>query len=227
MLMPYTRLLHAVLFLLASFLVCLEVKCSAQESVHDRSCTVDGAGIFTTPEGKDRDNFNHGGWGFQAGGGFALTRQRESLHGHAWYFTANYLYDKFRVRKSALTDTITKESQLAAATSAHGDFSAVTLDPTFRVGLTRHTSLYWAGGFGWLHRGIGFNGVSMVPPLLPSSSALGRFASNSGVFDFGMGVNYAPTVFRGVMIFFEPRVYHGTAINSGSTLVPISVGVRW
>jgi|HubBroStandDraft_2_1064218.scaffolds.fasta_scaffold69539_1 hypothetical protein len=225
--MPIQKLYCCAAWAAAVLVLLVAIDCAAQEPVRDHSCTVSGAGIFAIPEGKDRDNFNHGGWGFQAGGGFALTRQRERDHGHTWYLTANYLYDKFRVRKSALTDAIAKESQLAAATSAHGDFSAVTLDPTFRLTLSRHSSLYWSGGFGWLHRGIGFNGVSMVPPLLPSSSSLGRFASNSGVFDFGMGLNYAPTSFRGVMIFVEPRVYHGTAINSGSSLVPISFGVRW
>jgi hypothetical protein len=131
------------------------------------------------------------------------------------------------VRESALVATIKKEPQLVGAKSADGDFSAVTLDPTFRWVLNRHSSLYWSGGFGWLHRSIGFNGLSMVPPLLPGSSSLGSATSNSGVFDFGMGFNYAPTSFRGVMLFTEGRVYHGTAINSGSTLVPISVGVRW
>lgn len=225
--MAYRRPLHPLLFALASVLLSVAGSGFAQESVQDHSCTVGAAGIFNTPEGKDRDNFNHGGWGFQAGGGFAFTRQSAPNHGHTWYLTANYLYDKFRVRRSALETAITKEPQLAGATSAHGDFSSITLDPTFRLTLTRHSSLYWSGGFGWMHRGIGFNGVSMVPPLLPSASSLGRFASNSGVFDFGMGLNYAPTVFRGVMVFAEPRVYHGTAINSGSTLVPLSVGVRW
>jgi|SRR5579872_922972 hypothetical protein len=212
---------------LAVLMSLIAIKCVAQELPHDRSCTVSAAGIFATPEGEDRQNFNHGGWGFQAGGGFAITRQAEPNHGHTWYITSNYLYDKFRVRGSALAAAIAKEPQLAGATSAHGDFSAITLDPTFRWTLNRHSSLYWSGGFGWLHRGIGFNGLSMVPPLLPSSSSLGGVASNSGVFDFGIGLNFAPRHLGGLMLFTEGRVYHGTAINSGATLVPISIGLRW
>jgi hypothetical protein len=206
----------------APLILCIGIDCLAQEPVQDHSCTVDAAGIFAIPAGKDRDNFNHGGWGIQAGGGFAVTHSAEPNHGHAWYITANYLFNKFRVRESALVATIAKEPQFADAKSAHGDFSAVTLDPTFRLTLNRHSSFYWLGGFGWLHRGIGFSGLSAVPPLLPSSSSLGSAVSN-----FGMGFNFAPTSFRGVMLFTEARVYHGTAINSGSTLVPISVGVRW
>lgn len=225
--MVYRRPLHWVLGALPSVLLSLVGSGFAQELAHDHSCTVGAAAIFATPGGEDRHNFNHGGWGFQAGGGFAITRQAELNHGHTWYLTFNYLYDKFRVRKSALTEAIAKESQLAGATSAHGDFSAITFDPTLRWSLNSRRSLYWSGGFGWLHRGIGFNGVSTVPPLLPNSSSLGSVASNSGVFDFGMGINFAPRSFRGVRLFTEGRVYHGTAINSGSTLVPISVGVRW
>jgi hypothetical protein len=215
------RVVALVLMLLVA------IKCIAQDSPHDHSCTVGAAGIFAIPEGEDRDNFNHAGWGFQAGGGFAVTRQAEADRGHAWYLTFNYLYDKFQVRKSALTDAIAKESQLSGATSAHGDFSAVTFDPTFRWALNRRISVYWSGGFGWLHRGVGVNGLSKVPPLLPNSSSLGGAASNSGVFDFGMGLNYGPRHWGGLMIFTEGRVYHGTAINSGSTLVPISIGLRW
>jgi hypothetical protein len=225
--MTYQRFLRPALLALTPFLLLPVGTGSAQEVVHDHSCTVGAAGVFVTPEGEDRQNFNHGGWGFQAGGGFAVTRQAEPGHGHTWYLTSNYLYDKFRVRKAALSSAIAKESQLASATSAHGSFSAVTLDPTFRWTVNPRSNLYWSGGFGWLHRGIGFNGVSTVPPLLPNSSSLGSVASNSGVFDLGMGINYAPRSFRGVMLFTEGRVYHGTAINSGSTLVPVSVGVRW
>jgi len=198
-----------------------------QEPPRDHSCTVDAAGIFATPQGQDRQNFNHGGWGFQGGGGFAVTRQAEPDHGHTWYVTANYLYDKFRVRSSALATAISKEPQLAGAQSAHGAFSAVTLDPLIRFALPRHYSPYLVGGFGWLRRGIGFNGANLAPPLLPSASSLYRVASNSGVFDFGAGINFAPRKLQGVMLFTEGRMYHGTAINSGSTLVPISVGVRW
>lgn len=216
-----------VLVMAAIFVSTTATNCRAQDVQRGLGCTVDAAAIFTTPEGQDRENFNHGGWGFQGGGGIQITHQAGTKHPHEWFLTVNYLYDKFRVRKSALEAVMTKDSQFATATSGHGDFSSVTLDPTFRLGLTRHSSLYWSGGFGWLRRGIGLNGVSGVPPLLPGSSSLGGARSNSGVFDFGMGVNYAPRSFRSLMLFAEGRVYHGTAINSGSTLVPVSVGVRW
>jgi hypothetical protein len=202
-------------------------KLSFDEERADHSCTLSAAGTFVTPEGEDRQNFNHGGWGFQAGGGFRVTHKSEQREGHAWYLTGNYQFAKFRARAAALAAAISQDPALAAAKSAHGEFSAITIDPTFRLRVERHYSLYLGGGFGWLHRGIGFNGANPGPGLLPGGNTLLREASNSGVFDFGVGGNFAPRAFHGVMLFLEARVYHGTAINSGSTLVPISIGVRW
>jgi hypothetical protein len=215
--------------------------CFAQEAPRDHSCTIDGAGIFSTPAGKDRQNFTHGGWGFQAGGGFAVTRPAEPNHGHNWFVTGNYLYTKFKVRGDRVPfpmGSLPMGSPFANATSAHGSFSAITLDPTFRLIPSRRYSLYWSGGFGWLRRGLSFNSSPMTSsstptppptpsPLFPGGTSLGGEASNSGVFDFGMGVNLMPKSFHGLMLFVEGRVYHGTAINSLSTLVPISLGVRW
>jgi hypothetical protein len=198
-----------------------------EQSRQDHSCTVGAAAIFATPEGQDRDNFNHGGWGFQAGGGFALTRPIEPGRGHAWYLDANYLYDKFRARGAALAHAISQDPQLAGAKSAHANFSAITLDPAFRFAATRHFNAYVTGGFGWLRRGVDFNTKNPVPGLLLSGSSLARVASNSGVLDFAAGVNIAPESLHGFMLFIEGRVYHGLAINSGSTLVPFSVGFRW
>ena len=210
----------------AALVLSFAVKCLAQEPIHDRSCTVGGAGIFATPEGKDRDNFNHGGWGFQAGGGFAVTRQAEPNRGLRLYLTGNYLFDKFKVRKSALLAAIPKEPGITGAVEGHGSFSAITFDPTLRYTRGRH-SVYGVGGFGWLRRGLGFNGTNQVPPLFPNGTSLGGVVSNSGVFDFGAGVNFVPSPRRGLMLFVEGRFYHGTAINSGSSLVPVSVGLRW
>jgi hypothetical protein len=199
----------------------------AEESRRDHSCTVGAAGIFATPEGQDRGNFNHGGWGFQAGGGFAVTSPIGPGHGSAWYLDANYLYDKFRARGSALAYAISQDPQLTGAKSAHGNFSAITLDPTFRFAGTRHFNAYATGGFGWLRRGVDFNSKNPVPGLLLSGSSLARAATNSGVLDAAVGNNFSPEVLHGAMLFIEVRVYHGLAINSLSTLVPVSLGVRW
>src|SRR5258707_6325950 len=114
--MSYRRFMRWILLLLAAFFPPGTVNCLAQETVHDHSCTIHAAGIFSTPAGEDGQNFNHGGWGFQVGGGFAITRQTKPNNGHAWYVTVNYLYDKFRVRESALVATIKKEPQLKGAT---------------------------------------------------------------------------------------------------------------
>jgi hypothetical protein len=224
--MAHEKTQRCAVVVLAVLVSLMAIECVAQELPHDRSCTVGAAGIFTTPEGQDRQNFNHGGWGFQAGGGFAVTGRAEPGRRLRLYLTGNYLYDKFRVRKSALLAAIPKESEITGAVQAHGSFSAITFDPTLRY--TRGLySVYGVGGFGWLRRGLGFNGTNLVPPLFPNGTSLDRVVSNSGVFDFGMGINFAPRRWHGLMVFSEGRLYHGTAINSGSTLVPVSVGLRW
>jgi hypothetical protein len=226
--MVHAKFFGCAVVAVAALLLLPGVDCRAQQPPQDHSCTVDAAGIFATPAGQDRDNFNHGGWGFQAGGGFAVTRQLEPTHGHSWYLTGNYLYDKFRARRAALGMAIADEpAQLTGAKSAHGNFSAVTLDPAIRFTRPQHYGFYFTGGFGWLRRGIDFNGKTPVPMLLLSSSSLDRVASNSGVFDFAGGLDLAPGILHGFRLFIEGRVYHGMAINSGSTLVPFSVGVRW
>jgi hypothetical protein len=201
--------------------------CHAQDRQQDHSCTVDGAGIFAIPQGNDGQNFDKAGWGFQAGAGFAVTATLSRHPGWQWFITSNYLFDRFRANAHSLAEAVTANPQLQGATAAHGDFSAVTLDIEPRLEATQRRNFYAVGGFGWLRRGIGFNGANPGTLLQSSGPSLDRLSSNSGVFDLGMGLSSGPRVFHGLMLFGEARVYHGLAINSGSTLVPISFGVRW
>jgi hypothetical protein len=148
--------------------------------------------------------------------------------GFSYYLTANFMYEKFRATAAALA--LAKASnpiQLAKATSAHAGFSAVTIDPSVRYAVNRRFSIYGVGGFGWFRRGVGFNGANPATLIQSNGIALDRLASNSGAFDLGGGANFGITKNGGLMLFAEVRVYRGLAINSGSTLVPISAGIRW
>lgn len=205
----------------------LTIACRAQERFEDHSCTVDAAGAFALPAGKDGHNFDTG-WGFQAGGGFAVSRNAEPGRGNSYYITANFMFEKFRATGAALDLAKTfNPMQLANATSAHGAFSAVTLDPSARHAFNRRTSVYGLGGFGWLRRGVAFNGANPATLLQSNGITLDRLASNSGVFDLGGGANFGLSKNGGLMLFAEARIYRGLAINSGTTLVPISLGIRW
>lgn len=225
----YITIVSAMLFMLA-------IHCDAQEATemkgHDHTCTVNFAGGTVWSFGKDGDNFNRD-WGLQAGGGIAINRPEEPGRGVQWFFTANYMYARLNATSKALA-AITSQppSSLSNAISAHGSFSAVTIDPTVRNLFTTHifgagASLYASGGFGWLHRGVGFNGQNPATLLQPAASTLGTASSDSGVFDLGTGMNITPGHFGGLMIYVEGRVYQGVTINRAITLVPLSAGVRW
>jgi hypothetical protein len=186
----------------------------------DHSCTVYVAGSFANPKGLDGKNFENG-WGIRAGLGVALWQTKEP-HGWSVFLTTGYNYDKFRATAKALGAT-----NVSGATSAHGGFSAVTLDPEFRYAANRQLNFYGSGGFGWFRRTVDFQGTDLGTLTQPDVGSFGRVASNSGVYDIGGGVNVGMNRSGGLMVFVEGRVYHGAAINSSSTLVPVSAGIRW
>ena len=200
----------------------------SEEPPQDHSCTVNAAGSFVIPEGNDRQNFDKAGWGFQAGGGFAITRQENPDRGWRWFITSGFVYEKFKANAQALGKAISDNPKLlAGATSAHGAFSAITIDVTPRYAISRRWSVYGLGGFGWLRRSIGFKGANPGTLLQSNGLTLDKLASNSGAFDAAVGINHGLSSKGGLMLFVEGRVYRGLAVNNGSTLVPISVGVRW
>jgi hypothetical protein len=49
--------------------------------------------------------------------------------------------------------------------------------------------------------------------------------SSSGSVDGGAGINFKKKGFP--MPYAEVRVVHGLAINHSTTLIPVSVGIRW
>jgi hypothetical protein len=213
--------------LAATALPLLALDGCAQEPSQDHSCTVNISGSATIPSGKDGTNFETG-WGIQLGGGFGLVRSTRAGRGNDFYLTVNFMYDKLRATSAALAEAKAADmKQLASATSAHGNFSAVTLDPTLRHHLSIRTSLYLSGGFGWFRRGVSFNGANPATLLQSNGITLDRLAANSGVFDLGGGVNFGLTRNGGLMLYAEARVYRGLAVNSGTTLAPLSLGVRW
>lgn len=225
--MPRGNLAQSVLAVAVALLQLTATHCAAQEARQDHTCTVDAAGILAIPEGSDGQNFDRAGWGFQAGGGFAVTPPPRLGSGWQWYVTSNYLYDRFKANAHALALAVAANPQLQNATAAHGDFSSVTLDVNPRLEFRGRYSVYAIGGFGWLRRGVNFNGANPGTLLQSSGPSLDRLSSNSGVFDLGVGINTKPRIFHGLMLFGEVRVYRGLAVNNGSTLVPISLGVRW
>jgi hypothetical protein len=193
----------------------------------DHTCTVSVGGIGAwRPFGNANENFDWGG-GIQASGGFALTPKRKVR----LFFVGTYLYAKLGVTNDALKSSQNIDTTPFAkdATDAEGRFLAVTFDPTLRFAVkgNHRLDIYGLGGFGWLRRDINFSQQNQGTLVNPSNSTLGNVVSSSGIYDFGTGVNYAPTWLHGVMIYVEGRFYHGAAINNKTKLVPFSVGIRW
>ena len=211
----------------SAILLLAVVDCQAQEEPPpDHSCTVSAGGEFVLlPQGTEGRNFQKGG-GFQAGVGFALKPLVEpppgAKLGPRLFLTANFSYDRLNATPGALA-----LANIASATAAHGSFSAATLDPTVRFPLSKRTSLYLSGGFGWFRRGVGFNSDNPGSLTQPNGHTLEKQATNSGAVDFGGGVNYGLSRQGGLMLYLEARVYRGLAVNSGTTLGLASLGVRW
>jgi hypothetical protein len=116
---------------------------------------------------------------------------------------------------------------------------SVTLDPTFRLPLGHRFSAYVLGGGGFLRRTVEFTQPTLAqtfvfnpwwgyigPALVPVNQILGTVTNNSGAFDVGGGLNVAlPRT--GAHLFIESRYFHGFTSNSNTTLVPVTVGIRW
>ena len=206
-------------------LLVLAIDSHAQSPPQDHSCNLDLAFEYTAPFGRDGNNFNSGK-GFQAGGGFEVSRPPEPDRGVSVYITGNFMYDRLPATAFALMDAIKGDAALTGS-SAHGSFDATTLDPTVRYLFNRRTSVYLVGGFGWLRRGVEFKGANPASLTMSNGLTLDRVATDSGVLDFGGGVNFGLTPNGGMMLFAEARVYRGLAVNTGTTLVPVSGGLRW
>jgi hypothetical protein len=144
----------------------------------------------------------------------------------------NFNFDQSDIKSSALQQAILLNPQntsLLSATSGKAKFYFTTLDPTVRIAMAGHFSAYFLGGFGWLRRTIEFTGVSSQGGLLqPNGPAVFGPSGNSGVVDAGAGIDRGlKRDGGGFKIYIEARVIHGLANNSGTTLIPLSAGVRW
>lgn len=227
--MAYAKPPRSALVTLAGLLL-MPIHGRAQEERQQHTCTIDAAYSFAFPQGEDGHNFENARWGILAGGGFAVRRLAEPGHGNDYFITANFMYEKFKATPSALykaqTTQTVSPNPLSTATSAHGSFSAVTLDPTVRFFKTRRGNAYLSGGFGWFRRGVSFNGANPGTLIQANGVSLDRLHAASGVFDGGGGVNFRLWK-NGTMLFIEGRVYRGLAVNGGSTLIPVSLGIRW
>jgi hypothetical protein len=62
--------------------------------------------------------------------------------------------------------------------------------------------------------------------LMTGYTSAGCIVSNSGRFDVGGGVNL-PSPFSTLNFFVEARYYKGLTTNTYTTIVPVTIGIRW
>lgn len=206
-------------------------QCLAQDDAAFHSCTLNLGGGWAPVSGSDANSLD-AGWNFQAGGGFALTSGPAPSHRWSAFITANFMFDRLGVSSAALQQARNLNPTnigLLEANSARAKFFSTTLDPTFRFPVAKAVSIYAFAGFGWFRRSLEFTGVSNQGVLLqPGGPAVFSSGGNSGAYDAGLGANLRlPRRTGGLMLYAEARVLHGLAINRATTLVPVSVGIRW
>ena len=230
------RSLCCALALCVAAMLCVPAKCLAQDDPDFQPdfhwYTLNAGGGWAPPAGNDHSSLNAGG-NFQAGAGLAFSRPAPRQK-WAFYLNVDFMLDQLGIKQSALQEAQIlnpTDIGLLEATKGKTRFYSTTLDPTFRfpVGDTRHSNVYVFGGFGWFRRSLDFTGVSAAGALLQSSGpAVFGYGGNSGVCDAGVGVNVGlPQKFKGSVIYLEGRAIHGLAVNKSTTLLPISIGVRW
>jgi len=223
----------AALGLAALFAVprnCLAQATGQCGSPYFESCTLNAGGGWAPVSGKDSNSLNSG-WDFQAGGGVIMTGGAPTSK-WSWIVNANFMFDQLQVSQSALQETKTLNPTnlgLQQASSATGKFYSATLDPlTFRRRVNSAVNVYMFGGFGWLRRSVDFAGVSVQGPLLqPNGPTVFGSGGNSGAYDAGGGASFHPHWLGPLKLYAEGRLLHGLAINRSTTLLPVSVGIRW
>ncbi len=238
-----SRVLVSVAAMCAAAILGVPSKCQAQypENLHSYTVNV-GAGIAPL-SGTDGGSLGLGR-SLQAGAGIALTsRPKEKpskpdkyqpIPPRRWniFLTGNFIFAQSTLDSAAVEQAIImnpQDTQILSATSGKGKFYSTTLDPTLRINATNRVNVYLLAGFGWFRRTLDFTGVSFQGTALqPTNPTVFGISANSGGVDAGGGMDIGLTGRGGgLKLYFEARVLHGLAINNGTTVIPLSVGIRW
>jgi hypothetical protein len=199
-----------------------------------RKFTADFGGGWTRSQGGGLET----GINFRAGGGWLLSPQPhlysasgDPLRGRHWslYLVGEFAFTQSGLTNTALLQQIQLNPALSSATSATPRYYSATADPTFRYCLLKcRVTFYELGGFGWMHRTVEFDGPSNGTSPVGSNGKLASFGYQSPAYEAGSGVTFGPFPFsEGVTYYVEWRRLQGLGSNGGSTLWPLSFGIRW
>jgi hypothetical protein len=199
-----------------------------------RKFTADFGGGWTRSQGGGLET----GINFRAGGGWLLSPQPRRysdtgnwLRARHWslYLVGEFAFTQSQLTNAALIQQIQLNPALSSATSAIPRYYTATADPTFRYCLLKcRVTFYELGGLGWMHRTVEFDGPSNGTSPVGSNGKLASFGYQSPAYEAGSGVTFGPFPFsEGVTYYVEWRRLQGLGSNGGSTLWPLSFGIRW
>ena len=201
----------------------------AQNNETYQRFTAGVGGGFTSAIGEQSGKWDRGSH-IEAGGGYFFNANLG--------VTGNLLFSSLGLSSAELS----RLNQIDGSASVTG----VTADPTFRFHVARNLSAYVLAGGGYLRRSvelthnssaqtvnIGGTQVTLDPgfaffgPTQVSGTPISvRTTEGGGAFDAGAGVNVLLPRTR-LRLFVEARYMRGFTGTSTTTIVPITLGIRW
>lgn len=192
----------------------------AQSDFHHFTFNVGGG--YTSVTGGVSSRLDGGG-NFQAGAGFNFNR----FLGINGTFTFNQL----GITRAALNE--------AAEPDGNARVYTFTVDPKLTIPLGENVSAYVLAGGGWLRRTVEYTKPTVAatylfdpwfgyigPVYVPANQVLGSFSQDAGVWDAGAGLDFKLPRTR-MKVYVEARYYEGFTRNTHTTIVPLTVGLRW
>lgn len=179
-----------------------------------------GAGA-TVPLNPIASRTSNVGWDISAGGGVSNNHYGLML---------DFLYNDTGINSSVLNQV--------GAPQGNVHTWGFTLDPVIHVTQEGPADVYFTGGGGIYHRNVEFSqpGVAAVgyfdpyfgfyPGLVGTNQILASYSQYKGGVDGGMGVSFKLGSSR-VKAFAEARYHYIFSRPVATTMIPVTVGLRW
>ncbi|SRR5579884_2335427 len=191
----------------------------AQSEYHHLTFNVGGG--LTSPTGRISNYIDYGGE-FQAAAGINFNQYLGVL--------GTYSFNTVGLTGRALSQINVPDG--------YGHVNTLTVDPKISFPMGRG-SFYVLGGGGWLRRTVTYTQPVLAstfvfdpwwgyvgPAYFTANEKLGAVSNNAGVWDIGGGFNI-PLGHSGMKAYVEARYYDGLTPNTHTTIVPLTVGLRW
>ncbi len=192
----------------------------AQSEYHHFTANVGGG--FSTATSRLSNDLDNGG-NLEVGAGFNLNQYLGVL--------GTFSFQGLGVTRSALNSLNEPDGNARVY--------SLTIDPKISFPLGSRATVYVLGGGGWLRRTVQFTQPVIAPTYIynpwwgyigpvyvPANQILGTVSQNAGAWDIGGGVNI-PLPRTGWKLYVQARYYDGLTNNTHTTVVPITVGLRW